>query len=51
MDDLELFMNLHPYHKYITNRDVNGYKDDMTLRDMVNQVGKDRRGVECTPLM
>ena len=51
MDDVQLFMNLHPFHKYITNHDVNGYKDDMTLRDMVNQVGKDRRGVECTPLM
>ena len=27
MNDVELFMNLHPYHKYITNRDVNGYRD------------------------
>ena len=27
MDDVELFMNLHPYHKYITNRDVNDYRD------------------------
>ena len=23
MDDVELFVNLHPFHKYITNRDVN----------------------------
>ena len=51
MDDVELFMNLHPYHKYITNRDVNGYRDDMTLKDMVSQVGRDSRGLEFTPLM
>ena len=51
MDDVELFMNLHPFHKYITNRDVNGYRDDMTLKDMVNQVGTNSRGDECTPLM
>ena len=51
MDDVELFMNLHPFHKYITNRDVNGYRDDMTLKDMVSQVGKDSGGGECTPLM
>ena len=51
MDDVELFMNLHPFHKYITNRDVNGYRDDMTLKDMVSQVGKDSHGDECTPLM
>ena len=23
MDDVELFISLHPFHKYITNRDVN----------------------------
>ncbi len=51
MDDVELFMNLHPFHKYITNRDVNGYRDDMTLREHVNQVGKDSEGDECTPLV
>ena len=51
MDDVELFVNLHPYHKYITNRDVNGYRDDMTLKDMVNQVGRAWYGVEYTPLM
>ena len=27
MDDVELFVNLHPYHKYITNRDVNCSND------------------------
>ena len=36
MNDVQLFMNLHPFHKYITNRDVNGYRDDMTLKDMVS---------------
>ena len=52
MDDVELFMNLHPFHKYITNRDVNGYRDDMTLKDMVSQVGRDSRGgYDRTPLM
>ena len=52
MDDVELFVNLHPYHKYITNRDVNGYRDDMTLKDMVSQLGKDSYGEwQCTPLM
>ena len=44
-------MNLHPFHKYITNRDVNGYRDDMTLKDMVSQVGKDSYGYDRTPLM
>ena len=51
MDDVKLFMNLHPYHKYITNRDANGYKDEMTLKDMVSQVGTDGYGLEYTPLM
>ncbi len=51
MDDVELFMNLHPFHKYTTNRGANGYRDDMTLKDMVSQFGKDNGGVECTPLM
>ena len=46
MDDVELFINLHPYHKYITNRDANGYRDDMTLKDMVSQVGRTSHGHE-----
>ena len=50
MDDLELFMNLHPFHKYITNRDMNGYRGDMTLKDMVSQVGRCSIGL-YTPLM
>ena len=55
MDDVELFMNLHPFHKYITNRDVFGYRvsyrDKMTLKDMVSQLGKNSGGIERTPLM
>jgi len=51
MDDVELFMNLHPFHKYITNRDVNGYRDEMTLKDMVSQVGRGSNGFGYTPLM
>ncbi len=51
MDDVELFMNLHPFYKYITNSDANGYRDDMILKDMVNQVGKTSYGWEHTPLM
>tara|TARA_B100001059_G_C17821713_1_gene578695 strand:+ start:16 stop:807 length:792 start_codon:yes stop_codon:yes gene_type:complete len=46
MDDVELFVNLHPFHKYITNHDGN-----MTLRDMVSQVGKNSDGHGRTPLM
>jgi len=51
MDDVELFMNLHPFHKYITNRDMNGYRDDMTLKEMVSQFGRGSYGREWTPLM
>ena len=51
MDDVELFVNLHPFHKYIANCDVNGYRDDMTLKDMVSQVGRSSYGYERTPLM
>merc|ERR1719231_598977 len=51
MDDVELFVSLHPFHKYISNRDANGYRDDMTLKDMVSQVGRSSSGGEWTPLM
>eukprot|EP00942_MAST-04A_sp_MAST-4A-sp1_P005993 g5993.t1 len=51
IDDVELFMSLHPFHKYITNCDVNGYRDDMTLKDMVSQVGRNSVGNDRTPLM
>ena len=30
---------------------MNGYRDDMTLKDMMSQVGRDSDGSECTPLM
>ena len=45
MDDVELFVNLHPFHKYITNRDVNGYRDDITLKKYVSQVGGNSEGL------
>ena len=52
MNDVQSFVNLHPFYKYITNRDVNGHRDDMTLKEMVNQLGTDSRGSgERTPLM
>eukprot|EP00942_MAST-04A_sp_MAST-4A-sp1_P003101 g3101.t1 len=40
MDDVELFMNLHPFHK-----------DEMTLKDMMSQVGTNRYGGDRSPLM
>ena len=44
-----LFVNLHRFHKYI---EMNGVKEgNMTLNEMVNQVGQDSRGGEYTPLM
>ena len=68
MDDVQLFVNLHPFHKYYIR--MKGVKEhyiwnilwedsalarvkehDMTLKDMVNQVGKNSRGWSCTPLM
>jgi hypothetical protein len=51
MDDVELFVNLYPFHKHITNRGVNGYRDDMTLKDMMSQNGRDSHGYDRTPLM
>ena len=51
MDNVELFVNLHPFHQYITNRGMNGYRDDMTLKDMVSQVSIASDGGEYTPLM
>ena len=44
MDDVELFVSLHPFHKYITNRGVNGYRDDMTLKEMANKFGRNSYG-------
>jgi hypothetical protein len=51
MDDVQSFVNLHPFHQYITNSGVNGYRDEITLNEMVNQIGKSSRGWEHTPLM
>ena len=49
MNDVLLFVNLHCFHKYI---EMNGVKEgNMTLKEMVNQVGQDSRGFEYTPLM
>ena len=49
MNDVLLFVNLHRFHKYI---EMNGVKEgNMTLKEMVNQVGKDSRGYEYTPLI
>ena len=52
MNDVLLFVNLHRFHKYI---EMNGVKEgNMTVKEMVNQVGQDSRGyeyIECTPLM
>ena len=51
MNDVEDFVNLFPFHKYLTNRDVNGYRDDMTLKDMVNQFGTTSCGLPLTPII
>jgi hypothetical protein len=49
MNDVSLFVNLHRFHKYI---EMNGVKEgNMTVKEMVNQEGRDSDGVECTPLM
>ena len=49
MNDVLLFVNLHRFHKYI---EMNGVKEgNMTLKEMVNQLGKDSSGYKRTPLM
>ena len=49
MNDVLLFVNLHRFHKYI---EMNGVKEgNMTLKEMVNQVGRNSNGWEYTPLM
>ena len=49
MNDVLLFVNLHRFHKYI---EMNGVKEgNMTLKEMVNQVGRSSCGTERTPLM
>ena len=50
MNDVELFINLHRFHKYI---EMKGVKEgNMTLKDMVNLEGKAiSDGYEYTPLI
>ena len=49
MNDVLLFVNLHRFHKYI---EMNGVKEgNMTLKEYVNQVGRNSWGGEYTPLM
>ena len=49
MNDVLLFVNLHRFHKYI---EMNGVKEgNMTLKEMVNQVGRNSYVGEYTPLM
>eukprot|EP00942_MAST-04A_sp_MAST-4A-sp1_P008095 g8095.t1 len=49
MNDVLLFVNLLHFHKYI---EMNGVKGgNMTLKEMVNQVGTDSDSDERTPLM
>ena len=44
MNDVLLFVNLHRFHKYI---EMNGVKEgNMTLKEMVNQVGRNSDGFE-----
>ena len=51
LDDVKLFVNLHPYHKYITNRDVNCSNGNMAWKEYVNQEGRISHGGKYTPLM
>ncbi len=49
MNDVELFIKLHRFHKYI---EMKGVKEgNMTLNEMVNQVGKNSGGWGWTPLV
>ena len=49
MNDVLLFVNLHCFHKYI---EMNGVKEgNMTVKEMVNQLGADSYGNDRTPLM
>eukprot|EP00942_MAST-04A_sp_MAST-4A-sp1_P013429 g13429.t1 len=49
MNDVLLFVNLHRFHKYI---EMNGVKEgNMTLKEMVNQLGTHSHGIDGTPLM
>ena len=49
MNDVMLFLSLHRFHKYI---EMKGVKEgNMTLKEMVNQLGRNSRGFEYTPLI
>jgi len=49
INDVLLFVNLHRFHKYI---EMKGVKEgNMTLKEMVNQVGKNSGGWGWTPLV
>ena len=57
MEDVQLFVKLHRFHKYVKTNGVN--KRGMTLKEMVNQVGRNssgsrrsrgRSGSDWTPL-
>ena len=49
MNDVMLFVSLHRFHKYI---EMKGVKEgNMTLNEMVNQVGKNSGGWGWTPLV
>ena len=51
INDVKLFVDLHRFHKYIINRGVNGYRNGMTVKDMLNEIGKPSEGIGHTPLM
>ena len=49
MNDMLLFVNLHRFHKYI---EMKGVKEgNMTVKEMVNQLGTNSLGYEYTPLI
>ena len=49
--EVKKFVELYRFLKYIPNRGLNGYRDDMTLKDYINQVGLTYDKFEYTPLM
>ena len=49
MNDVMLFVSLHRFHKYI---EMKGVKEgNMTLKEYVNQFGRNSNGYKYTPLM
>ena len=51
MEDIKLFVTLHPFHKYISNSDDSDSVYGNTVNDMVNQIGVNTRGYRTTPLI